>query len=163
MRPFASCTTVVLATLTVGCRDVIDPLPRSLAPDSASVAVSANKKPSSSLGSLSLRTTGNTSWSVSLAWDARSGTASYRVRRLIREVGRDLVATPCSNRAGQPERIDGDPTADHGRAIAPSPQEARGRHRYRTGASEGRARSGVAAFAAAWAAARAASPAAVTR
>ena len=80
MRPFASCTTVVLATLTVGCRDVIDPLPRSLAPDSASVAVSANKKPSSSLGSLSLRTTGNTSWSVSLAWDARSGTASYRVR-----------------------------------------------------------------------------------
>jgi hypothetical protein len=32
------------------------------------------------LGALSLRTTGNTSWSVSLAWDARSGTASYRLR-----------------------------------------------------------------------------------
>jgi hypothetical protein len=79
MRPFARrLTTVVLGTLTAACRDVIEPDPRVLAPDSPVLA--ANKKPTATLGSLNLRSTGNTSWSVSLAWDARSGTASYRIR-----------------------------------------------------------------------------------
>lgn len=44
-----------------------------ITPD-APVLASAGKK------SLNLRSTGNTSWSVSFAWDAVSGTASYRLR-----------------------------------------------------------------------------------
>jgi hypothetical protein len=49
------------------------------APDGApSASAGANKK--APTGPLSLRVTGNTSWSVSLAWNGLTGSASYRVR-----------------------------------------------------------------------------------
>src|SRR5215207_1684447 len=58
------------------CQDATDPA--SIAsPESASLA---KGKPSAPASSLNLRSTGNTSWSVSLAWDAATGAASYRVR-----------------------------------------------------------------------------------
>ena len=38
------------------------------------------KKPSPPKGTLNFRTTGNTSYSVSFAWDALTGAASYRIR-----------------------------------------------------------------------------------
>ena len=53
--------------------------PTLTAPDSSSMA-RAPKPPKPPTGSLNLRVTGNTSWSVSFAWDAMSGTASYRIR-----------------------------------------------------------------------------------
>ena len=56
------------------CGDATAPL----ATDSPSLARSASKKPPT--GPLNLRATGNTSWSVSLAWDASAGAVSYRVR-----------------------------------------------------------------------------------
>ena len=46
--------------------------------DSPALARAPSKKPPT--GPLSLRATGNTSWSVSFAWDALTGSASYRVR-----------------------------------------------------------------------------------
>jgi len=58
------------------CQDATDPA--SIAsPESASLA---KGKPSAPANALNLRSTGNTSWSVSLAWDAATGAASYRVR-----------------------------------------------------------------------------------
>ena len=45
-----------------------------------SSAVFAKNKPPVPKGSLNLRTTGNTSYSVSFAWDASAGAASYRIR-----------------------------------------------------------------------------------
>ena len=44
---------------------------------SAEIARKAPPPPSSSFN---LRVTGNTSWSASFAWDAKTGTASYRLR-----------------------------------------------------------------------------------
>src|SRR5215216_81516 len=58
------------------CRDATEPASTPL-PESASLA---KGKPSAPANSLNLRSTGNTSWSVSLAWDAVTGSASYRVR-----------------------------------------------------------------------------------
>jgi hypothetical protein len=58
------------------CGELTEPSPTTT--DSPALARSATKKPPS--GPLNLRSTGNTSWSVSLAWDALTGTASYRVR-----------------------------------------------------------------------------------
>src|SRR5215207_7987596 len=58
------------------CQDATDPA--SIAsPESASLA---KGKPPAPANALNLRSTGNTSWSVSLAWDAATGAASYRVR-----------------------------------------------------------------------------------
>ena len=58
------------------CRDATEPAPIALpgSPSWARGKASAPAKP------LNLRVTGNTSWSVSLAWDAATGAASYRVR-----------------------------------------------------------------------------------
>ena len=55
------------------CGEVTDP--ESPSPQ---LARSGPKKPGA--GPLNLRSTGNTSWSVSLAWDALTGSAAYRVR-----------------------------------------------------------------------------------
>ena len=58
------------------CRDATEPTSTAL-PESPSLA---KGKPSAPASSLNLRSTGNTSWTVSLAWDAVTGSASYRVR-----------------------------------------------------------------------------------
>ena len=77
-------TTAVLGTLTIlvvaaACRDATRPE----APATDSRALARSKKPPTGqppTGPLNLRSTGNTSWSVSLAWDALTGSASYQVR-----------------------------------------------------------------------------------
>jgi hypothetical protein len=58
------------------CRDATEPASTAL-PGSPSLA---KGKPPAPAKALNLRSTGNTSWSVSLAWDAMTGSASYRVR-----------------------------------------------------------------------------------
>ena len=61
------------------CRDATEPQTRTIfAPGEAALAKSA--PPKTPTGPLNLRSTGNTSWSVSLAWDPKSGSASYGVR-----------------------------------------------------------------------------------
>jgi hypothetical protein len=60
------------------CRDVTEPDPAAISPESPALASSASRK--APKGPLNLRATGNTSWSVSLAWDPLTGSASYRVR-----------------------------------------------------------------------------------
>ena len=78
MRPFARCLTILV--IAAGCRDATDPAAHAIvATDSAALAAkSAPNKPPA--GGLNFRSTGNTSWSASFAWDARTGTASYRLR-----------------------------------------------------------------------------------
>jgi hypothetical protein len=58
------------------CHDVTDPASTAL-PGSPSLG---KAKPPAPAKALNLRSTGNTSWTVSLAWDAVTGSASYRVR-----------------------------------------------------------------------------------
>lgn len=61
------------------CGEVPEPEVSSItAPGSAASVKSGGGKPPAK--PLSLVSTGNTSWSVSLAWDAATGVASYRVR-----------------------------------------------------------------------------------
>ena len=62
-----------LLIMPAACRDVTDPGQALAVPDSTAYR-KAPTKPAS------LRLTGNTSWSVSLAWDASAGAASYRLR-----------------------------------------------------------------------------------
>jgi hypothetical protein len=77
MRLFVKYITIVV--VSGACRDATQPeAPAILTADSPALARSAPKDPSAA--AFNLRSTGNTSWSVSLAWDARSGTASYRLR-----------------------------------------------------------------------------------
>ena len=84
MRAFARCvTTAVLRTLAgsilllaAACRDAT--VPEAIAPDAP--ALRRKAPPSPPTTSFNLRSTGNTSWSVSLAWDASTGAASYRIR-----------------------------------------------------------------------------------
>ena len=68
--------------VAVACQDATEPgAPSITAPDSPALAKSGPRRPPT--GPFNLRSTGNTSWSVSLAWDApttTSGIASYRVR-----------------------------------------------------------------------------------
>jgi hypothetical protein len=62
-----------------GCREPVQPDASSItAPDSPASAKSGGGKPPAK--PLNLLLTGNTSWSVSLAWNAVEGVASYRVR-----------------------------------------------------------------------------------
>jgi hypothetical protein len=92
MHPSARClTTTVLRSLTIlvaaaACREVTEPEPPAVAAtDDVALARAPSKKPPT--GPFNLRSTGNTSWTVSLAWDAATGSASYRVRdNLAREV-----------------------------------------------------------------------------
>lgn len=85
MHPFARrVTTAVLRTLPIlvvagACGEVTEPeTPSITAADSPALARSPSRKPPA--GPLNLRSTGNTSWSVSLAWDPSTGAVSYRVR-----------------------------------------------------------------------------------
>jgi hypothetical protein len=62
-----------------GCREAPEPAaPSVTAPGSPALAKAAASKPPAKPSNL--RSTGNTSWSVSLAWDPVAGIASYRVR-----------------------------------------------------------------------------------
>jgi chitodextrinase len=68
-----------ILVVAAACREVTEPeTPSITAADSPALARSSNRKPPA--GPLNLRSTGNTSWSVSLAWDPLTGSASYRVR-----------------------------------------------------------------------------------
>ena len=68
---------MVLALVAASaCQDATNPTSTVL-PDSPSLA---KAKPPAPATGLSLRSTGNTSWSVSLGWDAVAGSASYRIR-----------------------------------------------------------------------------------
>lgn len=80
MAVFARCVKAgSVLVLAVACQEATVPdAPSIIAPDSPSSARSPNKKPPT--GPLNLRVTGNTSWSVSFAWDPISGSASYRLR-----------------------------------------------------------------------------------
>ena len=76
------CLTTAGSILVVAaaCGEVTEP---DTATNSPALARSAPKKPPTGqppTGPLNLRSTGNTSWSVSLAWDASTGAVSYRVR-----------------------------------------------------------------------------------
>src|SRR5688500_1105404 len=66
-----------ILVVAVACEEPTVP-EEALAPDAPALGRSPNKK--TPTGPLNLRVTGNTSWSVSFAWDALSGTASYRLR-----------------------------------------------------------------------------------
>ena len=80
LRQSLSCA-LAGSILVVGaaCREVTEPeTPSITAADSPALARSPNRK--APTGPLNLRSTGNTSWSVSLAWDPLTGSASYRVR-----------------------------------------------------------------------------------
>ena len=80
MRPFMRCLSIFV--LAAACRDATQPeAPSILVPDSASLARGPKNPPAPTpSGALNLRSTGNTSWSVSFAWDAVTGSASYRLR-----------------------------------------------------------------------------------
>jgi hypothetical protein len=66
-----------ILVVAVACEEPTVP-EEALAPDAPALGRSPNKK--TPTGALNLRATGNTSWSVSFAWDALSGSASYRLR-----------------------------------------------------------------------------------
>jgi hypothetical protein len=80
MRSFARCVAVVL--VAVGCRDAVEPrVASNIPPESASLAVSGDRKAPTRPSNF--RSTGNTSWTVTLAWGPstdNSGSVSYRVR-----------------------------------------------------------------------------------
>jgi len=79
MAVFARCVTLSILFVAAACREATAPeAPSTLAPDSPVFGRSPNKNPPA--GAFSLRVTGNTSWSVSFAWDAITGSASYRLR-----------------------------------------------------------------------------------
>jgi hypothetical protein len=74
---YALAASIIVAA--AGCREPVQPDASSItAPDSPASAKSGGGKPPAK--PLNLLLTGNTSWSVSLAWNAVEGVASYRVR-----------------------------------------------------------------------------------
>jgi hypothetical protein len=75
-----------ILVLAAACGEVTEP--SGSATDSPALARSGPKRPPT--GPFNLRSTGNTSWSVSLAWDALTGSASYRVRD---NLGREISVT----------------------------------------------------------------------
>ena len=75
LRQSLSCALAGSILVVAGaCRDVASPD----TPESPASASSTNRK--APKGPSSLRSTGNTSWSVSLAWEPSTGSASYRIR-----------------------------------------------------------------------------------
>ena len=88
MSVFTRCVKVVLGTLAgsilvvTGCRDTTAPEATSILPADAPASARSPKQkpPEPPAGPLNLRVTGNTSWTVSFAWDAITGSASYRLR-----------------------------------------------------------------------------------
>ena len=78
LRALAGSILVVAAA----CREAT--VPEAPSTDSPALARAPKKPPT---GPFNLRSTGNTSWSVSLAWDASAASASYRIRdNLGREI-----------------------------------------------------------------------------
>jgi hypothetical protein len=80
---------VTILIVATACRDATHPEASAIVATDPSLARSGPKNPPTSTpsGPLNLRSTGNTSWSVSLAWDPLTGSASYRVRdNLGREI-----------------------------------------------------------------------------
>jgi hypothetical protein len=71
---FAMAGSILLAA--AGCQNEA---PSPTAPDTAAFA-KGGKPPKPPTGPLNLRVTGNTSWSASFAWDAVTGSATYRIR-----------------------------------------------------------------------------------
>jgi hypothetical protein len=68
-----------ILVVATACREATEPEAASISvPDSPSLASSANRKAPARPSNL--RSTGNTSWTVSLAWDPSTGSVSYRVR-----------------------------------------------------------------------------------
>jgi hypothetical protein len=80
MRPFASCALAgSIFVVAAACREVTEPeAPSITATDSPALGRSAPRKPPA--GPSNLRSTGNTSWSVSFAWNPATGAVSYRLR-----------------------------------------------------------------------------------
>ncbi|MFL5580990.1 MAG: fibronectin type III domain-containing protein, partial [Gemmatimonadaceae bacterium] len=83
LRQSLSCALAAsILVVAAACREATEPgAPSIAAPGSPALASSADRKAPTRPSNL--RSTGNTSWSVSLAWDpstASTGIASYRVR-----------------------------------------------------------------------------------
>ena len=79
MSVFVRCVTAgSVLVLAAACGETTVPDSPSILADSPASARSSKPKPPT--GPLNLRVTGNTSWSVSFAWDAITGSASYRLR-----------------------------------------------------------------------------------
>ena len=77
LRQSLSCALAGSILVVAGsCRAATEPEASINLPDSPSLA----RKAPTATGPLNLRLTGNTSWTVSLAWDPKTGSASYRVR-----------------------------------------------------------------------------------
>ncbi len=74
-RPLSYALAGLMLVVAAACRDVTEP---QVAPSEPELAKKAPPPPTAS--SFNLRVTGNTSWSASFAWDAKTGTASYRIR-----------------------------------------------------------------------------------
>ena len=62
-----------ILVVAAACRD-------TTVPEAPSDAPALGRKPPAPTKPFNLRSTGNTSWSVSFAWDAATGSASYRLR-----------------------------------------------------------------------------------
>jgi hypothetical protein len=69
-----------ILVVAAGCRDATEDAPSITAPNSAALGKKPGPPAPPSNSSFNLRSTGNTSWSVSFAWDAKTGSASYRLR-----------------------------------------------------------------------------------
>src|SRR6185503_5600865 len=70
-----------IVVVSAACREVTEPKTAIAPPDAPSFAASSDRQAPTK--PTNLRSTGNTSWSVSLAWNPstdNSGIASYRVR-----------------------------------------------------------------------------------
>ena len=75
---YALAGSILLAA--AGCQNATEPeAPSSIATDSPAFG-KAPKPPKPPTGPMNLQVTGNTSWSVSFAWNPITGTASYRLR-----------------------------------------------------------------------------------
>src|SRR5688500_12225226 len=81
MRPLRQSLSCALAgsllVMAAACREATVPEAPSI---TDSTALAREAPPPSTASSFSFRVTGNTSWSASFAWDAKTGTASYRLR-----------------------------------------------------------------------------------
>ncbi len=74
-QSFACALAGSILVVGAACRETTEPVAPSITAEGPPTL--AKKAPASPFN---LRSTGNTSWSVSLAWDARTGSASYRIR-----------------------------------------------------------------------------------
>src|SRR5688500_7378194 len=79
LRQSVSCALAgSILLVAAACGEATEPESSSItAPSSAALGKKPAQPPNSSFN---LRSTSNTSWSVSFAWDAKTGSASYRLR-----------------------------------------------------------------------------------